>query len=91
MIQHPSPGQRTGEANRETPCRRLVRTDAYCVPVSWLFLAWLSKVPRRPRGNELEERQDNGGASGRHEKAHGLPTTARQSDRNVGVSLEART
>ena len=38
-----------------------------------------------------EERQDHGGASGRHEKAHGLPSTARQSDRNVGVSMEART
>ena len=61
------------------------------VPVDGWCAARLSEVPRRPRGNELEERQDHGGASGRHEKAHGLPSTARQSDRNVGVSMEART
>ena len=32
--QHPSPGQRTGEANRESPGRRLVRADANCIPIS---------------------------------------------------------
>ena len=89
--QHPSPGQRTGEANRESPGRRLVRADANCIPISRVFLARLSEVPRRPRGNEPEERQEHGGASSRHEKAHGLPSTARQSDRIVGVSMEART
>ena len=49
--QHPSPGQRTEEANRESPGRRLVRTDANCIPISRVFLARLSEVPRRPRGN----------------------------------------
>ena len=83
--QHPSPGQRTGEANRESPGRRLVRADANCIPISRVFLARLSEVPRRPRGNEPEERQDHGGASGRHEKAHGLPSTSCESDRDVGM------
>ena len=83
--QHPSSGQRTGEANRESPGRRLVRADANCIPISRVFLARLSEVPRRPRGNEPEERQDHGGASGRHEKAHGLPSTSCESDRDVGM------
>ena len=83
--QHPSPGQRTGEANRESPGRRLVRADANCIPISRVFLARLSEVPRRPRGNEPEERQDHGGASGRHQKSHGLPSTSCESDRDVGM------
>ena len=77
--------------DKESPGRRLVRADANCIPISRVFLARLPEVPRRPRGNEPEERQDHGDASGRHEKAHCLPSTARQSDRNVGVSMEART
>ena len=37
------------------------------------------------------ERQDYGHASGRHEKAHNLPPTSRESSRDVGVSVETRT
>ena len=48
-------------------------------------------MPHRPRGNESEEQQDHGHASGRHEKAHNLPPTSRESGRDVGVRLETRT
>ena len=53
--QHPSPDQRTGEANRESPGRRLVRVDANCVSVPWLFLARLPEMSST-RGNEPEKR-----------------------------------
>ena len=56
-----------------------------------MLLARLPEMPHRPRGNESEEQQDHGHASGRHEKAHNLPPTSRESGRNVGVRLETRT
>ena len=44
----------------KTPCRRMVRAGANCIPIAWMFLSRLPKVLRRPRENELGEWQDNG-------------------------------
>ena len=44
--QHPSSGQWTVDANWQTSGRRVVCKDAFCIPMSWLLLPWLSEMLR---------------------------------------------